>query len=115
MHPVCTAVDVATQIMERMVRMPPKPHKDMKLAKSRAISKRHKRGRWRRVGSRVVRTEHREVSLVLGFRGFEFRDALQIQGILGVHIGDWRERIRVGIFPGQHALLKLRVPPMPPT
>jgi len=28
--------DVATRIMERMVRMPPKPHKDMKLGKSKA-------------------------------------------------------------------------------
>jgi hypothetical protein len=28
--------DIATRIMERMVRMPPKPHKDMKLGKHRA-------------------------------------------------------------------------------
>jgi hypothetical protein len=28
--------DIATKIMERMVRMPPKQHKDMKLGKPRA-------------------------------------------------------------------------------
>jgi len=28
--------DVATQIMERMVRMPPKPHSEMKLGKRKA-------------------------------------------------------------------------------
>jgi hypothetical protein len=28
--------DIATRIMERMVRMPPKQHKDMKLGKSKA-------------------------------------------------------------------------------
>jgi hypothetical protein len=28
--------DVATRIMERMVRMPPKPHKEMKLGKRKA-------------------------------------------------------------------------------
>jgi hypothetical protein len=31
--------DVATQIMERMVRMPPKQHKDMKLGKRKASPK----------------------------------------------------------------------------
>jgi hypothetical protein len=31
--------DVATRIMERMVRMPPKKHKDMKLGKHQAKAK----------------------------------------------------------------------------
>jgi hypothetical protein len=30
------APDIATKIMERMVRMPPKPHKEMKLGKRKA-------------------------------------------------------------------------------
>jgi hypothetical protein len=31
--------DIATRIMERMVRMPPKPHKEMKLGKGKPSKK----------------------------------------------------------------------------